>query len=229
MEVPPVSHPAWRDIVSDKTRYQYEFLATKLVLGYLTTQVIRDPSPGTIQRCIGELHNIFARNADLPSVQHDLRQIFKERTLSGCMNEVAEVKEKIARGQRLLLAGDEEVLKRIPAGAWIGGTIPYFMTERGGLSTKDMIYVTELPDYISAISAKVYDKATISSIYTDAPRNGFSVVIMPASCATHLEFSLNAPKYKDFATRPLIGWIAGVHLEDLGKINPKVILGGSKT
>lgn len=229
MEVPPVSHPAWRDVVSGNTRYQFEFLATKLLLGYLTTQVNRDPLPSTIQKCVGELHNVFARNADLPSVQHDLRQVFKEKTLSGCMNEVAEVKEKIARGQRLLLAGDEEILKRIPAGPWIGGTIPYFMTERGGLSTRDMLYVTELPDYASVVSAKVYNQATISNIYTDTPQNGFSVVIMPASCATHLEFALNAPKYKGFATQPLIGWIAGVHLEDLGKVKPKVILGGSKT
>lgn len=229
MEVPPVSHPAWGNAVSGKTKYQFEFLATKFLLGYLTTQVKRDPSPRMIQKCAEELHNIFARNADLPAVQHDLRHMFKENTLSGCMNEVAEVKEKIGRGRKLLLAGDEEVLKRLPAGGWIGGTIPYFMTEQGGLSTREQIYVAELPDFITDVSVKVYDKTSIQNIYTDIPGNGFSVIIIPASSATHLEFALNAPKYKDFATRPLMGWISGVHLKDLGKVTPKVIVGSSRT
>jgi hypothetical protein len=229
MDVPPVTHPAWSNILTGQTKVQFEFLATKFLLGYLTVQVSRDPSPRTIRKHVEELHNIFARNADLRAVQNDLKRIFHENILSGCMNEVAEVKEKIARGQRLLLAGDEKILRQIPAGAWIGGTIPYFMTEEGGLSTHDKIYVTELPDFISDISVEVYDKTRISSIYADAPKHGFSVIIMPGSCATHLEFALNAPKYKDFATRPLVGWISGIHLDDLGTITPKVILGSTRT
>lgn len=229
MEVPPVSHPVWRDIVFGKTRYQFEFLATKFLLRYLNEQVKRDPSPRTIQKCVEDLHNIFARNADLWAVQNDLWHIFHENTLSGCMNEIGEIKEKIARGKKLLLAGDEEILKQVPPGAWIGGTIPYFMTEEGGLSTRSKIYVAELPDFISNIEMVIYDQTNISNIYSDAPKNGFSIVIMPGSCQTHLEFALNAPNYKDFAIRPLIGWIAGVHLNDLEKITPKVILGSNKT
>ncbi len=229
MDVPPVTNPAWRDIVSGKVKYQFDFLATKMILGWLTTQVKNNPSPRTIQKCAEELHNVFARNANLLVVQHDLRQIFKSDVSSGCMNEIAEVKEKIARGRKLLLAGDEGLLKQVPAGAWIGGTIPYFMTEQGGLSTRDKLYVTELPDWVSDLSIKVYDKTTIGSLYTDIARNGFSIIIMPASCATHFEFALNAPKYKDFATRPLIGWISGVHLNDLGKLTPKVFCGSTKT
>ena len=228
MEVPPVSHPTWSSIVSGKEKYQYEFLATKFLLRYLTLQVSKDPSPRNVQRCAEDLHSIFARNADLPSVQRDLKQIFKEATLSGCMNEVAEVKEKIGRGKKLLLAGDEEILKRLPAGSWIAGTIPYFMTEQGGLSTRDKIYVTELPDYISEISTKVYAETSIQHVYRDMPKNGFSIIIIPALCPTHLEFALNAPNFEDFAMRPLIGWISGVHLNDFGKITPKVIRGLNK-
>jgi hypothetical protein len=225
MNVPTASDPAWTNILTGKTRYQFEFLATNFLLGSLINQVNRDPSPRSIRKCAEELHNIFARNADMRTVQNDLRRIFHENTLGGCMNEVAEVKEKIARGQKLLLAGDEKVLEQIPHGAWIGGTIPYFMTEEGGLSTRDRIYVTELPDSITDISIEVYDKTRISNIYNAAPQNGFSVIIMPGSSATHLEFALNAPKYENFAIRPLVGWIAGVHLNDLGKVKPKVFSG----
>jgi hypothetical protein len=75
----------------------------------------------------------------------------------------------------------------------------------------------------------VYDTTTLESLYTDAAQNGFSVIIMPGSSKTHLEFALGAPQYKDFGHGPLIGWIAGVHLDDLGKITPKVFYGPNQT
>jgi hypothetical protein len=138
---------------------------------------------------------------------------------------VIEVKSKITHGEKLLLAGDESLLKLLPAGDWVGGSIPYFMTEQGGLTTRHKIYVTELPEAVSDISIKIYDAATLASVYTEAAQNGFSVIIMPGSSNTHLEFALHAPQYQDFGHSPLIGWIAGVHLDDLGKIAPKVFDG----
>jgi hypothetical protein len=229
MDVPPVSHPAWKNIVSGKVRHQFEFLATNLLLGYLSLQVKRDPSPAVVQKCAQELHDIFVRNGDLTSVQRDLTKIFGKDLLSGYLYDVIEVKAKITRGEKLLLAGDESLLKLLPAGNWIGGSIPYFMTEEGGLTTRNKIYVTELPEAVSGISIKVYDTATLSSIYTDAAQNGFSVIIMPGSSKTHLEFALQAPQYKDFGHSPLIGWIAGVHLDDLGKLTPRVFYGQTQT
>jgi hypothetical protein len=225
MDVPPVSHPAWKNIVSGKERHQFEFLATNLLLGYLSLQVKRDSSPPIVQKCAQELHDIFVRNADLTSVQGDLLKIFGKDVLSGYLYDVIEVKSKITRGEKLLLAGDESLLKLLPAGKWIGGSIPYFMTEEGGLTTRQKIYVTELPETVSGIAIKVYEPTTLANIYTDAPQNGFSIIIMPGSSKTHLEFALHAPQYKDFGHSPLIGWIAGVHLDDLEKIPPKVFNG----
>jgi hypothetical protein len=60
------------------------------------------------------------------------------------------------------------------------------------------------------------------------PANGFSVIIIPAFCATHLDFALHAPEYQGFAIRPLIGWISGVHLNEMGKLLPKVFNGQTK-
>jgi hypothetical protein len=229
MDVPPVSHPAWKNIVSGKERYQFEFLATNLLLGYLALQVKRDQSPEVVEKCAQELHDIFVRNADLVSVERDLIKIFGRNTLSGYLYDVIEVKSKITHGEKLLLAGDESLLKLLPAGNWIGGSIPYFMTEEGGLTTRHKVYVTELPDTVSDISIKVYDTTTLQSLYTDAAQNGFSVIIIPGSSKTHLEFALGAPQYKDFGHSPLIGWIAGVHLDDLGKYTPKVFYGPNQT
>src|SRR6266496_2446272 len=50
--------------------------------------------------------------------------------------EVDEVAERIRRGEPLLLAGDESRLKLLPRGDWIAGTIPYFMSDEGGVSQR---------------------------------------------------------------------------------------------
>lgn len=225
MDVPPASHPVWSNIVSGQASYEYEFLATKLILRHLTYQVKTQPTTDMIQHCAQELRNIFVRNVNLACVQRDLIQIFGSTVLSSDLYEVAEVKGLIARGKKLLLAGEETLLRQLPAGNWIGGSIPYFMTEQGGLSTQYKIYVTELPDFVAEAQIKVYDAASLASVYTDGPQNGFSVIIIPAFCATHLDFALHAPEYPGFASRPLLGWISGVHLTKLGKLTPKIFNG----
>ena len=55
------------------------------------------------------------------------------------MLSIQEVRMKIEQGKRLLLAGDESLLRELPAGNWIGGTIPYFMTETGGESRNNFV------------------------------------------------------------------------------------------
>ena len=136
-----------------------------------------------------------------------------------------EVKEQIAQGRKLLLAGEEALLRQLPPGAWIGGTIPYFMTDEGGLCSRDLIHVTELPACVEEIAIRTYTESTIPRIYTDTPEHGFSVLIIPAKSQTHLSFALNAPNYPSFALRPLVGWISGVHLDDLDQKSAKVFNG----
>ncbi|MFH0975382.1 MAG: hypothetical protein V1874_06330 [Spirochaetota bacterium] len=144
------------------------------------------------------------------------------------MYTLSEVKEKIAGGQGLILAGDEELLKQIPSGKWIAGTIPYFMAENGGVFSTDKICVTEIPSYVKEVSIKKYNAANIEKVFKDAPANGLSVIIIPATSTTHLQFALNAPGFDGFGTKPLIGWISGINLENLGKITPKVFSGQNK-
>ncbi|MGC4068398.1 MAG: hypothetical protein QM784_27885 [Polyangiaceae bacterium] len=45
----------------------------------------------------------------------------------------------LENGKSLILAGDERALRQLPKGQWIGGTIPYFMGESGGVTTQDGI------------------------------------------------------------------------------------------
>jgi len=145
------------------------------------------------------------------------------------MYKIDEVADLIKQGKKLLLAGDEELLKKLPDGTWIGGSIPYFMAEKGGMISKELIYVTEIPSFIKEVICKSYDIATVKNIYKDGFDNGFSVIIIPSSSETHLSFAINAPDYKDFATKPMIGWISGVLLDDLGKKTPKTFIGSGKS
>lgn len=140
-----------------------------------------------------------------------------------------DVKKMIENGERLLLAGDESVLKTLPKGHWIGGTIPYFMGEKGGLLTRDQIYVTKIPPYVKKIMLKTYSAQSIENIYAEAPENGLSIVIIPASSDVHFTFALKAPGFADFAARPLIGWISGVHVDDIGKVSARVFFGEQGT
>lgn len=139
-----------------------------------------------------------------------------------------EVQKKISEGRSLLLAGDESVLMQLPQGNWVGGTIPYFITkEHGGLSSRELIFVTDITDFTESISIAQYNKDTLAKVYEDGPRQGFSFILIPAASETHLSFAVNAPNYKSFGMSPLIGWIAGVHLQDLGTKIPKVFNGST--
>lgn len=137
--------------------------------------------------------------------------------------------DMINEGQNLILAGHENILKELPKGSWIAGTIPYFMDIEGGCSTADKIFVTQLPDCVVSSNINAYSADTVKNVYTDGPSNGFGIIIVPATSATHAAFALDSHTYSGFAMHPLIGWISGVFLEDLGKITPKVFDGTTGT
>lgn len=138
---------------------------------------------------------------------------------------LADLTKLVQSGKTLLLAGDEEILRKVPQGNWIGGTIPYFISSEGGVVSRDKVFVTELPDYIQGFAVHHYDEQNVENIYAEAPDHGFSFAIFPATSPVHLSFAINAPNYKNFGLRPLVGWISGVHLSDIGKITPKTVNG----
>ncbi|MBN1532047.1 MAG: hypothetical protein JXA20_05240 [Spirochaetes bacterium] len=131
----------------------------------------------------------------------------------------------IEDGRKLVLAGDGELLSRLPQGHWIGGSIPYFITENGGVMSREKIHVSEIPPYVKRTMIKSYGPRTVTSVFSDLPENGFSIIVIPASSDAHMKFALEAPFHRDFAKGPLIGWIAGVHVDDIGKAQARVFFG----
>ena len=136
-----------------------------------------------------------------------------------------EVSRLITAGKHLVLAGDESLLRELPAGSWIGGTIPYFMSQLGGCVNREQIFVTELPPYVIDVRCRAYDSARLPSIYEVGGEDEVAIAILPSESRIHGDFALNAPRYPGFATYPLIGWIAGVHLSEIGRASAKVFCG----
>ncbi len=138
---------------------------------------------------------------------------------------VKDTAKRIKQGQILFLAGEEELLRQLPTGHWIGGTIPYFMTEQGGQDSTTEIFVNEVPPMVSAFNIISYEEANLRRIPAEAFDNGFSLVIIPYASDAHFSYAKNSHNYPNLFLKPIIGWIAGVHLKNLGQMTPKVFNG----
>jgi len=135
--------------------------------------------------------------------------------------------EKISSGEFLIIAADESLLSQLPSRNWIGGSIPYFMADAGGEVSKDKIFVNTVSGIEGNSQPRItmYDTQSISRIATDAPDNGFTIAIVPAGSEVHAEYSQNSPSYQNMFFSPLIGWVAGVHLDDVESASAKTVFG----
>ncbi|MBN8489555.1 MAG: hypothetical protein J0M20_17730 [Burkholderiales bacterium] len=137
--------------------------------------------------------------------------------------------ELIRTGAPLSIAGPESALDQLPAGQWIGGTIPYFMVAEGGTVVRaDQVFVTDLSG-IGQVSVTSYGPEELASIAANAPDNGFSLTIIPAGSQSHQRFAADAANYEGAFLKPTVGWISGVHLSELGQVAPKVYDGRTGT
>jgi hypothetical protein len=133
--------------------------------------------------------------------------------------------ELIDQGHALAIAGDESLLKQLPRGNWIGGTIPYFMDQRGGTVSRDKLYINDLSGVGSRIDIRSYSTHNLPELVNEAPDNGFSLIILPGGSDILSCYAKNAPDYEDIFLKPIIGWVSGHHLDDAASATPKVING----
>ena len=138
---------------------------------------------------------------------------------------VSQANELINAGKRLHIAGDESALTKLDKGVWIGGTIPYFLTQQGGVMDRQRLFVTELPDCVTETRISFVSSDQLASLPEDAPDNGFSLVIVPGMSEVHATYALKAEHLPHIYERPVIGWVAGVHLSEIGTVKPKVVNG----
>jgi hypothetical protein len=138
-----------------------------------------------------------------------------------------EAARHIRQGRPLAVAGSEALLKQLPKGQWIGGTIPYFMGPEGGVLTHDRVFISELPKLAREGVTRSYDEAHLPDIARDGADGGCTFVIVPGFSDVHATFGRDAQTWDGVFDRPLVGWVSGLDLKDAGKVKPGVIDGAT--
>ncbi|MCR4657573.1 MAG: hypothetical protein K5770_15310 [Lachnospiraceae bacterium] len=123
----------------------------------------------------------------------------------------------INEGKVLHIAADDSLLRKLPKGNWIGGTTPYFISEEGGILTKDRLFVNEI-DYAEEFRVAVYGKYNVFQVVEECYDNGLTMLIMPYSSEVATKYSREAPDVEELLMHPVIGWISGADLEEGGEI-----------
>jgi hypothetical protein len=139
--------------------------------------------------------------------------------------DIAEANALIDEGRVLHIAGDAALLDQLHRGSWIGGTTPYILTRQGGIAERTRVFVSELPARAGDVTIRFVDIGHIPVIATEAPRNGFTIVIAPGMSDIHTTYGLTANSIPGIREIPIIGWISGVHADDRGRLTPKVFNG----
>jgi hypothetical protein len=121
----------------------------------------------------------------------------------------------ITEKKLLHISGAEALLRKLPAGNWIGGSTEYFLDESGGQVRNDALDVLELD--FNAYRFASYDAQALSNLTKDAYDNGFSIIILPFDSEVHKLYAQNAADYEDIFLKNLIGWISGINLEAVGQ------------
>lgn len=137
--------------------------------------------------------------------------------------------KRIQEGRPLILAAHESLLKKLPAGNWIAGTIPYFMCEDGGGFTEGHILVSDLPEDFKSFTIKDYTADQLSKIPLDYYENGFSIMLLPGLSDIQSKFAKDCLTYQGIFSSPLVGWVTGVKLEKIGQEIPQVANGLNKS
>jgi len=133
----------------------------------------------------------------------------------------AQTAARIATGAVLSIAGPDALLATLPKGNWIGGTTIYMLTEDGGAEVEDRLFCSTL------------DSATTASIRHLAPDDlptlaggqipgGITLMMIPAFSQAHSRFALDGTGYPGLFDQPLMGWITGVPLGQIGRTAPAI-------
>jgi hypothetical protein len=122
-----------------------------------------------------------------------------------------ETSKLIKDGKLLHIAADESLLDKLPKGRWIGGTTPYFITEKGGITCKDRLFVNVI-DCAAEWKTKVYGKENIFDITGDVYQNGLCLMIMPFGSDVAAYYAKESPNSNELLMTPTIGWISGFDL-----------------
>ena len=136
----------------------------------------------------------------------------------------------INEGRVLLLAGAEQDLATLPEGCWIGGTVGYFVTPKGGVTAQDVLFYTDFTKLADGAAWRSFDANNIHEIAQFYPENGFALLLLPGFSEILGEVAGRIMEYEGLYNVPLMGWVSAVAMEGMPKIlprgGPKIFAGG---
>lgn len=135
-----------------------------------------------------------------------------------------EAADLIKTGKVMFVSGAEALLSALPKGAWIGGTTAYFMTDEGGACRDDKLFCTIFDEAIGVRTA-ILPADRLAELTSRRFGHGFACIVAPAFSVTHQRYAVEGPALPGLYNQPVFGWVAGVRLDLVGSVKPKVIDG----
>ena len=77
MVIPEENHPNWAKVISGQLSKNFEFLATKIIIGRLALNYKLNSTSEELKKCIQELRIFFQKHEQMPKAQADLKKIFE--------------------------------------------------------------------------------------------------------------------------------------------------------
>lgn len=220
--MPCDSHPVWEELIDGRTEHVFSLFAANMAVAKASRMCAENPS--LREQALAELQDFFKAHADytfdeLADLNH---QVGRGSTY---LCSIAEANRLIDSGRPLHIAGDESALGNLRRGNWIGGTTPYFLTFGGGVEDRLRVLVTEIPNEVTDTRISFLTADELPSLTGGVWKNGFSVVIIPGMSGIAVRYAMDAHELSGLFNTPVIGWIAGVHLDLVGTVRPKVVNG----
>lgn len=131
----------------------------------------------------------------------------------------AETAARIASGAVMSIAGPDALLAQLPRGNWIGGTTVYMLTEDGGARVEDRLFCSTF-DSATRATLRHLPPEDLSRLAEGQHAGGVTLVLIPAFSQAHTRFALEGTTYPGLFDQPLMGWITGVPVEEIGRTPP---------
>ena len=189
----------------------YAQLGFSMLLARLKIQYAQDDSQQNLKKCADEINAFFSKFVKIMAT--DLDSIVKLVKTDGGHQVLSfeETVQCIQDGKLLHIAGTEKLLRKLPAGNWIGGSTEYFISDNGGMVTEDLLFVTEFP--FDKFKIKSYDVEQIDNVANESFEDGFSVLVIPFDSDVHIKYAEKATNFENIFMRNIVGWITGSNVE----------------
>lgn len=139
-----------------------------------------------------------------------------------------EAAELISSGAAMFVSGPEALLDGLPRGRWIGGTTAYFVTEDGGVTRDDRLFCTVFDEALD-VRTSVIPADDLPALVSSRFDSGFACIVAPAFSSVHERYAVEGPAIPSLFDQPVFGWVAGVPLDQVGRVTPKVYDGATRT